>query len=127
MKRAFCILLALATVALLGAQTITHGIALGWTWSGTGAATYNIYRATVAGAEAQPPYAAGVTGGTGPCVEGAASIPNPCWTDPAAVVGTEYFYTVTAVVGGIESVPSAEVHAQIALPNPVTNPQTAIH
>ncbi len=107
-------------------QTIAHGIALGWTWTGSGTATYNVYRATVAGGEAQPPYATGVTG-TGPCVEGAATLTTPCWTDPAPVVGTKYFYTVTAVVGGIESVPSAEVYAQIALPSSPTNPQTAAH
>src|SRR5580698_4745520 len=106
-KIIFVVVMLGMTGLLLAGQTITHGIALSWSWTGTGTATYNVYRSTTAGGEAQPPYAAGVTGGTAPCVEGAATLPNPCWTDPAPVTGTEYFYTVTAVVGGVESVPSA--------------------
>lgn len=133
MKRAFTLtmltlfLLILATVLRLWGQAIPHGIGLSWTWNGTGTATYNVYRATVSGGETQPPYATGVTGGTTPCVEGATSLPNPCWQDPAPVIGTKYYYTVTAVVGGSESAPSAEVSAQITVPNPPTNPETAAH
>jgi len=127
MKRFLLALVLLFLAALLAAQTIQHGIALSWNWTGSGTAAYNVYRATTSGAEAQPPYAAGVTGGTVACVEGATSLPIPCWTDPSPVVGTKYFYTVTAVVGGIESAPSAEVSAQIALPNGPTNPQSAAH
>jgi hypothetical protein len=121
-------LLILAAFAYLAhAQTISHGIALSWSWSGSGTPTYNIYRASTAGGEVQPPYASGVTGGTTPCAEGTQSLPNPCWQDPAPVIGTKYYYTVTAVVGGIESGPSPEVSAQIVLPNAPTAPATAAH
>jgi len=119
-------LLLVTASTLVWAQTISHGIGLSWTYANT-AASFNVYRATTSGGETQPPYAAGVVYATAPCVEGNTSLPAPCWQDPAPVVGTKYFYTVTAVVGGVESGPSSEVSAQIAVPSSPTNPQSAAH
>jgi hypothetical protein len=94
-------------------QNITHGVTLTWSWTGTGTPTYSVYRATVAGGEAQPPVASGLTTTT--------------WVDSTAVVGTKYYYTATATVGGVESGPSSEVSALITVPNSPTNPSTTVH
>lgn len=93
------------------AQTIPHYVTLTWNWTGTGTATFNVYRGTTSGGETL------LAGGVIPMN----------YTDNTAVVGTKYFYTVTATVGGVESSPSTEVAAQIIVPPAPTNPATAIH
>jgi fibronectin type 3 domain-containing protein len=105
---------ALLTVFAAGvfAQTIPHGVNLSWSWTGTGTPTYSVYRATVSGAEAKPALATGITPLT--------------YTDSTAVVGTKYYYTVTATVGGVESTPSTEVSAQITVPSTPQNPSTTV-
>ena len=57
---------------------------VGLTWTGSsGAASYNVYRGTSAGAESSTPVATGVT--------------STAYTDSAVVDGTAYYYTVAAV------------------------------
>ncbi len=107
------------------AQQIPNGAVMNWSWSGTGTPTFSVYRATVSGGETQPPLASGLAG-TSPCVTPNGTIQAPCYIDTTAVVGTEYFYTFTATVGGVQSMPSAEVHAQITVPPAPTNPGTAV-
>jgi len=113
MKKILTIILLLIVGTALAAQVISHGITLSWTWTGTGSPTYNVYRATSSGGEVQPPLATGLTTTTYP--------------DITAVVGTKYYYTVTAVVGGIESTPSTEVSALITVPNSPSSPSTTVH
>ena len=98
---------------LMMAQKIPHGVMLTWSWTGTGTPTYNVYRATVSGGETQPPLAKGITSTT--------------YTDTSAVVGQQYYFTVTTVVGGVESAPSAEVGALISVPTSPTSPSTSVY
>ena len=65
---------------------------------------YNVYRATTPGGEGATPYAAGVTG----------NIAEPL----SMPFGSSYYYEVSAVVGGVESPRSNEVH--VAAPFPGT-------
>jgi fibronectin type 3 domain-containing protein len=75
------------------------------TWSASsGAATYNIYRATTSGSEGTSAYASGLTGAS--------------FADSAVSTGTTYFYLVTAVNGSGESVGSVEVSAAPMVPRP---------
>jgi hypothetical protein len=104
-------LMMMLTSAAFG-QQIQHGVILSCSWSGTGAPTFSVYRATVSGGEAKPALATG--------------LPLCGYTDSTAVVGTKYFYTVTATVGGVESAPSSEVSALITVPPGPTNPSTAV-
>jgi len=115
MKRIILLTLLLSALlsALLPAQQIPHGVILTWMWSGTGTPTYSVYRATAAGKETQPPLAKGLTSAT--------------YTDTSAVVGQQYFFTVTATVGGVESAPSPEVSAQITVPSSPSSPGTAVY
>ncbi len=114
---AFAKLILGALIVLCGvgalSQTITHGVTLTWTWTGNGTASFNVYRSTVSGGETQPALASGIT--------------TPVFNDVTAAVNTMYYYTVTLVVGGIESAPSPEVSAQIVPPNAPTNPETSVH
>ncbi len=107
------ILLAACSIYLAHAQVIQHGVTIAWTWTGTGSPTYNVYRATASGAEAAPALASGIAALT--------------YNDATAAIGTKYYYTVTATVGGVESGPSSEVSAQIVLPNAPANPNAAVH
>ena len=84
--------------AAAGNKTVT----LSWTPS-AGAASYNVYRGTSAGAEAATPLQTGITTAT--------------YTDTGLTGGTTYYYTVAAVNTGGLSGPSAEVHATPALPS----------
>jgi fibronectin type 3 domain-containing protein len=59
-------------------------VALSWTGAG-GAASYNVYRGTAAGAESTTPVATGIT--------------NTAYTDTGLTNGTTYFYKVAAVNG----------------------------
>ena len=65
---------------------------------------YNVYRATTPGGEGATPYATGLTG----------NIAEPL----SAPFGSSYYYQVSAVVGGVESPRSNEVH--VAAPFPGT-------
>jgi fibronectin type 3 domain-containing protein len=114
MKNLLIVLLFLFIVSIhLPAQVISHGVILTWSWTGIGTPTYNIYRATTSGGEVKPPLLTGIT--TSPC------------NDATAVSGTKYYYTITAVVGGVESAPSSEVSALVVVPNSPTNPSTAVY
>jgi uncharacterized protein (DUF1800 family)/fibronectin type 3 domain-containing protein len=68
----------------------------------TGAATYNVYRATIAGGQGNTPLATGITGTS--------------FTDTGLINGTTYFYKVTAVGAGGESARSNEVSATPVAP-----------
>lgn len=108
---------ALAMVLLFASlsfgQTIQHGVQLACTQSGTGTATFSVYRATASHAEAKPPLASGLT--------------SCSYFDSSIVAGTTYYYTVTETVGGVESGPSTEVSAQTLVPpNAPTNPSATI-
>ena len=69
------------------------------------AATFDVYRSEVPGGEGGTPYATRVTGHH--------------LDDIGALAGHTYYYRVTAVIGGVASVPSAEVSATLGVP-PVT-------
>jgi hypothetical protein len=71
-------------------------ISLSWTGSGSGV-TYNVYRGTSPGGESSTPYMSGLTTTTA--------------TDRKVVVGTTYYYRVTAVGPSGESAPSNEASA----------------
>lgn len=111
MKRIILALLLLAAAAT--AQQIPHGVLLSCKWSGTGTPTFSVYRSTASGGEAKPALASGLS--------------SCAFTDSSAVVGTQYFYTVTATVGGVESAPSTEVSAQITVPPGPTSPATSVY
>jgi hypothetical protein len=111
MKR-FALVFALLSV-VAGSQVIQHGVTLSCTQSGTGTATFSVYRAIASGAEAKPALAS--------------NLATCSYLDSTAVIGTKYYYTMTETVGGVESGPSVEVSAQIPVPpNPPTNPAAAV-
>jgi thermitase len=83
--------------ATAGNQAVT----LSWT-AVSGAATYNVYRATVAGGEGSSPYKTGLT--------------TASFTDTGLTNGTTYFYKVSAVDSTAESAPSSEVSATPTAP-----------
>ena len=93
-------------------------VCLKWALSTTSGVSYNVYRATVTGSEnyASPLNAAPLVAGT------------TAFYDTGVVIGTTYFYTVTAVgTGGVMSTPTPEVSAQIPVPpNPATTPSAVI-
>jgi len=92
-------------------------VCLSWTAStSTGVAGYNVYRSTTSGGESYAtPLNATVDTGTS-------------YYDATTAIGSTYFYTVTAVgTGGVLSVPSGEVSAQIPVPpNPPSAPSASI-
>ncbi len=100
-----------AAPANFQASASSSAVALSWTGS-TGAAAYNVYRGTAAGAESQTPLAAGLTATT--------------YTDAQVAAGTTYYYTVAAVSSaGAVSSPSGERSATVpaaTAPNPPTAP-----
>ncbi len=78
------------------AATAGNGqVALSWA-TAAGAASYNLYRSTVSGAEGGTPYQTGLTA--------------TAFTDTSVTDGTTYYYKVTAVGAG-ESAPSNEAQA----------------
>jgi fibronectin type 3 domain-containing protein len=113
MKKLISFILLAST--LLFAAPGTHTVALNWTAStSTGVTDYNVYRATTSGGEGATPYATGITGTT--------------FTDPTVTNGVTYYYTVTAVSPGGESVPSAEASVLIPMPpNAPTGLQLQVH
>lgn len=83
-------------------------VSLTWT-AATGAATYNLYRATTTGGEGTTAYKTGITG-TG-------------YTDTALINGTAYYYTLAAANASGTSGQSAEASATpyAAVPSAPTN------
>lgn len=96
-----------------------HSATLSWiasTDSGeAGFAGYNIYRSTVSGAEAAP------------ALNGATPINALTFTDTTIVAGQQYFYIVTAVANGLESVHSAEVSGSAPFSAPAPPTGLAVH
>ncbi len=96
---------ALSAPTSLAATAGVGQISLGWSAS-VGAVSYNIYRGTIAGGEGSVPLASGVTGTS--------------YIDASVVVGTKYYYTVTAVNGNaapynVQSAASSEVSASVTV------------
>lgn len=80
-----------------------NGTAINLTWTTVSGATYNLYRSTTSGGQ-----------GTVPVVSGIAST---SYSNTGLAAGTAYYYTITAVVNGVESAQSAQVGAKtIAAP-----------
>lgn len=91
-------------------------VCLTWIASTTPSVTYNVYRATTAGGE---------NFGT---PLNASPISVLFFYDTTVAIGTTYFYKMVAVgSGGVLSVPTSEVSAQIPVPpNSPTTPAAAI-
>jgi hypothetical protein len=93
----------------LTATTETTGIALAW--NSSVAASYNVYRGDYGTGESTTPLATNVT--------------TISFLDPTTdlVTGNEYYYTVTAVTGGVQSAASNEAHtyADGAFQDPTVN------
>lgn len=109
MNKIFYFVLVVSVLALpaLGNNPGKHSVALSWTapTSGcTAGCTYNVYRATAAGAcsGTPTPYATGIT--------------PVSYTDTGAVVGSTYYYDISAVGTGGESACSNEVQVQVPVP-----------
>jgi len=79
-------------------------VCISWTASTTPSVTYSVFRSTAAGGEnyASPLNVSPITGTS--------------YLDSTATAGTEYFYTIVAVLGGYMSAPSSEVSVQIPTP-----------
>ncbi len=88
---------------------MAHGIQVSWS-EVTNGCTFNLYRSTTTGGEGVTPYQTGISA-------------SP-FVDTTGTPGQQYFYTVTAVLAGIESGQSAEVSATFPTipitPNQVT-------
>jgi len=80
-------------------------VALSWSAS-TGAASYNIYRSTTPGAEGSTPYLAGWT--------------STSFTDTGLTNGITYYYEISAVNPGGQSLLSTEISATPQMPAPGT-------
>src|SRR5262249_60468294 len=82
-------------------------VALTWT-AASGATSYNIYRSTSSGGQGNTPVKTGVTGTS--------------FSDTSLANGTTYYYQVSAVDSGSESVKSSEVFAtpRVAAPTGLT-------
>lgn len=76
-------------------------VALNWT-AAAGAATYNVYRSTTAGAEGGTPIATGIA--------------SPSYTNTGLTNGTHYFFKVAAVRAGGPSLLSNEANATPSAP-----------
>jgi fibronectin type 3 domain-containing protein len=92
-----------AAPASLSASAGVGQIQLTWP-AVTGATTYNIYRGASNGGESSTPYQTNFTG--------------TVFIDAGVTGGTTYYYTVTAVNAGGESLQSPQASAMIALPRP---------
>ena len=85
---------------------MSHTVTINWTASVDAVQSYNVYRSTVSGAEI-PPFI------------NSAPITADTYTDIVPSPGI-YYYVVTSVENGAESVHSAEISAAV-LPFPPTN------
>lgn len=83
-----------------------HGIALSWTQA-SGAASNNVYRATTSGGPFTQIYSS--------------TTPITTYVDQTGVVGTEYWYAVTAVSSGQESAYDIDTTGIVYPPQPPTN------
>ena len=83
---------------VLAAAPGNGSVALSWNTI-AGATSYNVYRATAAGAEGATPYLTGIT--------------SVAYTDSGLTNGVTYFYTVTAVNGLGEGAQSNEASAVV--------------
>jgi fibronectin type 3 domain-containing protein len=111
-KKLVLLSLVLALSVMTFGQTSSHGLALSWTLStSTGVTGQNVYRSTVSGG----PYSKLTTTPLAPTVTS--------YLDPV-VDGKTYYYVVTAVQNGIESVYSNQSTATALGPAP--NPQTGL-
>jgi hypothetical protein len=90
-------------------QAIAANQAIGLTWTTVSGVTYNVYRGTTSGGEASTPYATGIT--------------TASFTDSSLAYNQTYYYTVTAVIGGVESASSNEASAFFAAPPTIGNVQ----
>jgi hypothetical protein len=86
---------------ITGTGTISHSVSLNWAASTTPNVTYNVYRSNTSGSYSTP--LATLIGGT-------------TYTDNNVASGQTYYYVVTAVNGGVESVHSNESPAVIPTP-----------
>ena len=94
----------LGVTAIVKREEAIPSVTLQW-WDVPGVTGYNLYRGTEPGIAAyhlDPARATRIADVTAPHVD-----------DDGIVAGTTYYYVVTALVGDAESVPSAEVSAQI--------------
>ena len=94
----------LGVTAIVKREEAIPSVTIQW-WDVAGVTGYNLYRGTEPGIAAyhlDPARATRIADVTAPHVD-----------DDGIVAGTTYYYVVTALVGDAESVPSAEVSAQI--------------
>ncbi len=87
---ATCLVFVATALAVLMAGCPQHGVALEWTASTTPGVTYDVYRRVHGTA------AFAVIGGSSTLT----------YVDTAVSAGTEYDYEVTAILNGVQSVPS---------------------
>jgi fibronectin type 3 domain-containing protein len=86
------------TTAPTGVSALAAGNQITLSWiAPIGAATYNVYRSTAAGAEGSAPFLTGIT--------------STSFTDSSLANGTIYYYQVSAVDVGGESVKSSQASA----------------
>jgi fibronectin type 3 domain-containing protein len=111
LRKAIAVLIVLLTIgATMPAHANTpgkHTVSLTWTAPTSGCSagcTYDVYRATAAGAcSGNPtPYATGIT--------------STAYTDQNPALGATYFYDVSAVGSGGESACSNELQVQVPTP-----------
>jgi fibronectin type 3 domain-containing protein len=89
-----------AAVPPIGVTATAMGTEITLSWTGsTGAASYNIYRATTPTGEGSIPYRTQVT--------------STSFADPGLLSGATFYYQVTAVNAGGESAKSAEASATV--------------
>lgn len=94
------------TIAPLGLTTTAGVGQIQLTWAATpGAVTYNVYRGLTQGGQGPTPFASGLA--------------SPSYLDTAVTNGVTYYYKVTAVNQGGESLPTEETEGT---PSPTTNP-----
>ncbi len=88
------------TLSGTGVQPVVHSVTLGWiASSSTGVTGYNVYSATTSGGYTTPVNPSPITGTT--------------FTDSTVQGGQTYFYVVTAIDAGVESLHSIEVSVMV--------------
>lgn len=88
---------------------MSHTATINWTASPDAVQGYNVYRATTSGQEAPP------------ALNGTTLITGTSYIDTTVQVGQVYFYVVTAVANGFESIHSNEATSTVILPLPPTD------